>query len=897
MQEINTHPEAYEPYLCLLRVGSNPRDSDAVRRQLEDYRTQQPTIGWPTLVLGHLELTRHNTDAAFDLYGAAVELFAATGEATGEILARGNRRLILTRRGHFAEAAEEVEAARRVAAASDDVEAKTRALVVEGTHLLMTGGELVAAYALLRQASDMAFADGPYGLKRTILFQLSRLAMQLARYDEALATYARLEALMLSEGDDGNLALVSFNRANARQAQLEQSPEEGGLDELRQRIEMTLEQAEQTGDEVIAVRCHALLAQIEASTSPRLARRHLARCRDIAAALKRPQLEANCLQARASVEERLDPEAALAATAEALALADSIDSDDHRAIAWRAHMRAAWAALPAEAALTEGLRALAAIEALRSAQRDATDRARILDNWTLDYSWLAGRLLAAGHDLSAAFAIFERLRARVLLESIHRPTTTDSQMLTAAKRRTANHQRKLLDPALPADERRQALAQLERAELEERLLVAEGLREEEEEGEAQELTVPRPISLGQVQAGLRPDEALLTFQVDSRVDLFGAQAGGSWVLVITRDAIHPLRLPDRHRLSAATSALRGLIARRDGAETTTATELGQQLLGDAVALLSPDIQRLILVPNDILHHLPFAVLRPTPDSLPLGIRYELVVVPSATLWQEWRNSVESTSERRRPALVLADPTFPHSHGTAIQRSGVWVDGLRLGRLPQARREGQTIRRHLGGELWVGVEASELRLKSERLPRYAVLHFAVHAITDLQRPERSCLLLAPGHEEEDGLLRASEIIDLDLPGSLVVLSACNTSHGEVLRSEGLMSLARAFFAAGAVTVVGSRWPLADADAADFFDTFYRQLAAGENVTSALRSARREGYEAGNPAQAWAGAVLLGSGDLRIETERGWRWSGSLALGLGTTLLLLTLLTWQRNRNRL
>ena len=57
---------------------------------------------------------------------------------------------------------------------------------------------------------------------------------------------------------------------------------------------------------------------------------------------------------------------------------------------------------------------------------------------------------------------------------------------------------------------------------------------------------------------------------------------------------------------------------------------------------------------------------------------------------------------------------------------------------------------------------------------------------------------------------------------MVLSACSTNTGTVLRGEGVMSLARAFFQAGAHTVVASLWPLRDDEAAIFFDRFYDHL---------------------------------------------------------------------------
>ena len=409
-------------------------------------------------------------------------------------------------------------------------------------------------------------------------------------------------------------------------------------------------------------------------------------------------------------------------------------------------------------------------------------------------------------------------------------------------------------------------------------------------------TAPRGLNTrarGKRSTTLGTEVQPLTFQVDQRFDLFGAPAGDSWVLLITGDAVRVLRLPDAQRLVAATSALRGLVARRDGSETTLASELGRQLLGRAVEQLPPTVERLILVPDGVLHHLPFAVLRAGIEELPLGVRYELVVAPSATLWHAWRAALETeavVAEEHVSALVLADPTFLHSQGLAADRGGAWVDGLRLGRLPQARREGRAIHRHLGGDLLLGAEASERRLKSEALVQYSVLHFATHAITDLRRPERSCLLLAPGDEGEDGLLRASEVADLRLRGNLVVLSACQTSHGEVLRSEGLMSLARAFFTAGAGSVVGSHWPLADDEAADFFDLFYRHLADGERVAGALRSARREGYAAGLVAQAWAGPVLLGSGDRRVVAQGRGSGSRRVAGVLAGLVLLAALLAW-------
>jgi CHAT domain-containing protein len=134
------------------------------------------------------------------------------------------------------------------------------------------------------------------------------------------------------------------------------------------------------------------------------------------------------------------------------------------------------------------------------------------------------------------------------------------------------------------------------------------------------------------------------------------------------------------------------------------------------------------------------------------------------------------------------------------------------------------------------------------------------VTDETDPDRSGVLLAPGAANQDGLLQIREIVDLDLSGRVVVLSACSSSTGALLRGGGVMSLARAFFQAGAHTVVASLWRLRDDEAAAFFERFYRHLGQGASVAAALQDAQRDLLAKGAPAAAWAGLVALGDGDL-------------------------------------
>jgi CHAT domain-containing protein len=380
------------------------------------------------------------------------------------------------------------------------------------------------------------------------------------------------------------------------------------------------------------------------------------------------------------------------------------------------------------------------------------------------------------------------------------------------------------------------------------------------------------------------------------------------VLAATHGGARAYRLRrDQSALRSAVELFNGLFERRDGAETGSAAGLYQALLADALSGLPAGIERLVILPDDVLHQLPFAALRPTAVGAPLIDRYRMTVVPSATLWLRWR--ARRPPPAPVPLLALVDPDLPGGRGTAapgprpVERLLLFASGVRLGPLPFARREGDSAVRQLGGEslLRAGRDASEGFLKSTALRRFGVLHFATHTVLDDLNPERSGVLLTAEPKSEDGLLQIREIVPLHLDGRVVVLSSCRSASGEVLRGEGVMGIARAFFQAGAHAVVASLWPLRDDDGAALFDRFYAHLAGGESIAAALRGAQRDRVGAGAPAYAWAGLMVLGDGDV-IPLPGGRRgldlpvMSGRLALAVtaATVLLVLGLALLRRSR---
>src|SRR5262249_35800851 len=125
--------------------------------------------------------------------------------------------------------------------------------------------------------------------------------------------------------------------------------------------------------------------------------------------------------------------------------------------------------------------------------------------------------------------------------------------------------------------------------------------------------------------------------------------------------------------------------------------------------------------------------------------------------------------------------------------------------------------------YIGVEAREDRLKAEAI-KARVLHFATHGILNDAAPMYSHLVLAQGDKNEDGLLEAWELMQMDLRADLVVLSACETARGCYGAGEGVIGLTWALFVAGAPSTVVSQWKVESASARDLMLNFHHQLRA-------------------------------------------------------------------------
>jgi CHAT domain-containing protein len=189
----------------------------------------------------------------------------------------------------------------------------------------------------------------------------------------------------------------------------------------------------------------------------------------------------------------------------------------------------------------------------------------------------------------------------------------------------------------------------------------------------------------------------------------------------------------------------------------------------------------------------------------------------------------------------------------------------LGNLPGSADEVRAAAGTLGtgnSDLLLGAAATESAFKNARLEAYRIIHLAVHGVANQERPDQAALiLLSDPSAGEDGILQATEVLQLRTNADLVLLSACDTAIGRLQGAEGIANLARAFLLSGARSVVATLWSIDDTFSSVMMRQFYKQLAAGKSIADALAFAKRDMmniYGEQAVPYYWAGYTLEGVG---------------------------------------
>ena len=408
-----------------------------------------------------------------------------------------------------------------------------------------------------------------------------------------------------------------------------------------------------------------------------------------------------------------------------------------------------------------------------------------------------------------------------------------------------------------------------------------------------DLIDPKPPSVDDIRAALRPGEALLSFY-------FGQDK--SFVWAVPKDGAVAFASVPMNALELEADVLR--LRQALEPQASTIAEIPQFNLDLAYklysALLKPvepgwqSAKSLIVVTNGALGELPLSLLptapakvNPDTDVYFAGYRtvpwlarsHAVTVVPSASAlvtlrhlppgapgrdkligfgdpyFNEQEASEADEEQEQKPQLVAANDTDTSvvTRGLRLKlRAAPHTEDVdkaelaQLPRLPDTRDELTAVAQALGADpanaLYLGKDANEQNVETKDLSRYRIVAFATHGLVpgDLDGLNQPALALtAPeiAGIEGDGLLTMEKILALKLDADWVVLSACNTAAGAGAGAEAASGLGSAFFYAGTRALLVTNWSVHSESARELITDVFKRQAADPDISraEALRQA--------------------------------------------------------------
>jgi CHAT domain-containing protein/tetratricopeptide (TPR) repeat protein len=366
-----------------------------------------------------------------------------------------------------------------------------------------------------------------------------------------------------------------------------------------------------------------------------------------------------------------------------------------------------------------------------------------------------------------------------------------------------------------------------------------------------------------------------------------------YCFVLTRDSLHCVALDGKEECETWATALRRAIKTMNKPLYLSSAPELYRLLVEPIEGYIATRRHLIIIPDGFLHYLPFEALLRQDGSdhtdpnekadftrLPYLVRSHEISYAFSANFAVAASRDARDNEAESPSFAGFAPVFSRNNGSnRVPRDeplfegslvsslrSITVDGKTFNELPNSEQEVNTIIagfRDMGyeGEGYFHSAATEENFKLNA-GRHSYLHVATHGFINDEIPDLSALLFSdasPSRRDEDGILHPSEIMDLHLDASLLVLSSCESGIGRVVRGEGIMAMTRAFALAGADNIVCSLWKVYDSHSSILMQSFYRSILARGSYAAALREAKLELIK--NPVTAfpmkWAGFVLVGA----------------------------------------
>ncbi len=455
--------------------------------------------------------------------------------------------------------------------------------------------------------------------------------------------------------------------------------------------------------------------------------------------------------------------------------------------------------------------------------------------------------LVADHlnDTAKAFLVLERARGRVTTDLLMSGRRSDSTQRTELLNRISR-----LNLELTKAESSEQIRQIR-----DKIFLAEQARWLTPGSSPLKSEPWKTVPLEDVRASLAANELVLEYVVAER---------RSYCLAISRNLARVIPLASRKTIEELVGTyLKTLKAKR------ASKQEGMQLYTTLIKDI-PDVEkkkRLIIVPDGILHVLPFEAL--VDGSGRYLVSSHTITYARSASGMFLAKSLPPNAPAKR--MLLGVGGIPYDQTEELKKLAMmrgYLDST-LVDLPASKEEiaaAQTSLRAGGNTLLLGSKATKFAFKESTAEPHAVIHLAVHAVSNQKHPDRAALILLSDQQSgDDGILEASEIVHLRADADLVVLSACDTAVGSLQGQEGIANLSLAFRLAGAKAVLSTLWSIDDISTLYVMKRFYAHLADRKAPARALTAAKRDmlkAYAARALPYYWAGFKLEGAGDYPI-----------------------------------
>lgn len=272
-----------------------------------------------------------------------------------------------------------------------------------------------------------------------------------------------------------------------------------------------------------------------------------------------------------------------------------------------------------------------------------------------------------------------------------------------------------------------------------------------------------------------------------------------------------------------------------------------------------DGENLMIIPDGVLHYLPFDLLQKNGSYLLTTKNFG------------YGNSVTSLMELREKKVAKENkilafaPSFP---GTLVANSD-----RQFRKLLYNDDEVSKIGEFFDAETVLDQKATLANFKAKSA-NFNIVHLATHASANDAYPDYSYLAFTEAKDSaESNMLYIKDLYNTSLNTDMVTLSACQTGIGKLQKGQGMLSLSKGFYYAGAKSLVNTLWKINDKSTVKLMEYFYKGLSEGKSKTQALRDAKLKYLETTEDnllkhPYYWAAFVVSGDVSPIIETHYWW-----------------------------